>query len=540
MKRLLITTSALAALVLGGMGQASAQSQMLRGDANHDGKTSLVDALVILNWQFLSQSAPLCIDAADVNDNGVINLIDPLTLLNYLFIPGSAAPSAPFPVWDLDPTADTLSCKGNIITKTGTLAANETWEVENTYLLESLVVVPAGVILTIEPGVTVLGDVGTDAVLLVERGGRIVAQGTEFLPIVFTTENAVGSRAPGDWGGLVLLGYGENNIDNGPTGVGGTPGGEGIVEGFVDEHLYGGGALPVADDDSGVLSYVRVEFGGTEISANNEINAITLASLGSETQVDHVMCKYNLDDGVEWFGGSVNASFLLCIGIQDDNFDYATGWTGRGQFWVCQQTGEPVQDGGFEVDNSEEDFSYLPLTQPIISNVTLIGDPKSASAESEEGLLFRRGAGTNLYNAIVMGWRTAGLDIDDGATTEHDPTNGELVMDYCVFYDNNENFRTGETGANEEVALNGFNYTTPDFATSLNSNNTELTDNPVHDPYDYTTPDFRGVGTVLPAAIDPTTLDSFFSAADYIGGVTPDGTAIQNWTVRSWISYQSD
>jgi hypothetical protein len=167
------------------------------------------------------------------------------------------------------------------------------------WILKGVVSVPAGETLTIEPGTTIVGDKASLGTLVVQRGGKLDARGTAEAPIVFTSALPVGEREEGDWGGVVILGKAPIN----------EAGGEAEVEGFQEPQLYGG---TDADDDSGTLEHVRIEFGGIEISDGNEINGLTLAGVGRGTTLDFVQVKNTLDDCFEFFGGTVNASHLAC------------------------------------------------------------------------------------------------------------------------------------------------------------------------------------------------------------------------------------
>ena len=163
------------------------------------------------------------------------------------------------------------------------------------YLLHGWVYIADGATLTIEPGTVILGDKDTKASLIVERGGKLYAKGTASEPIVFTSEQPKGQRRPGDWGGLILCGRANNNqteqqIEGGPRSK------------------HGGNDNA---DCSGALSYVRVEFAGYPFQTDKEINGITLGSVGSSTQIDHVQVSYSNDDSFEWFGGAVNCQYLV-------------------------------------------------------------------------------------------------------------------------------------------------------------------------------------------------------------------------------------
>ena len=523
MIRSLCTVALAATIVFSLTGTASAQSQFLRGDSNFDGDVTILDALFTLNWVFVGGDAPACEDAADYNDNGVINLIDPLNTLQFLFA-GGAAPAAPYPTFELDPTdADGINCKPEIVIHTGDITEDETWANDVTHVIESGVFVRDGATVTIEAGTTVIGDSETQGLLVIDRGAALEAIGENARPIVFTSENAAGSRARGDWGGLIMLGNASNNL----------PGGEGEAEGLQGE-LFGGGATPNDADDSGQLSYVRIEYGGTEISTDNEVNGLSMFSVGSETEFDHLQVKYNADDGYEWFGGTCNLKYALAIGIGDDSFDYSFGWTGYGQFWVAQQRADDA-DQGFEADNSEADFSALPLTMPTISNFSLFGDPDTDDGtESDIGMLLRRGVGGLLYNGIIAGFKDAGADIDNLETATHNPTNGEAEGDYLTFQ-NDLNFLVDA----DEVT---FAYNTEDWFTIENSNNTEAlaTDEIALDPYNIDAPDFRPGADLPTTFFDNTTLPAFFDVADYQGALEPGVSVENDWTQQPWVSYARD
>ncbi len=509
-------------LVIGG-NLTFAQSYFIRGDTNFDGSVDISDPIGTLSYLF-SGADLVCEDSGDTNDDGSVDISDAVYLLAYLFS-NDDAPSEPFNEFEGDPTDDDLTCKPIPVEVTGDITSDLTLTKDRTYKLVSGVFIKDGATLTIKAGTTVLGSKNPISVLVVEPGGKLIAQGTSTQPIIFTSDQPVGSRARGDWGGLVLLGNAQVNT---PTGF--------LEAEGLENVTFGGGETPDNEQDSGVLSYVRVEFGGWELSPNNEINSISLFGVGSGTKLDHIQVKYNLDDGFEWFGGTCSLKHAICTGIGDDSFDYSFGWVGKGQFWVCQQRGDDA-DRGFEVDNNEETYSNTPLTCPTISNVTLVGDPSEAS-ESDTGLVFRRGAGTKLYNAIVQGFKDAGLDIDDGVTTNNSPDNGNLIVSHCFFAENKEPAETGETEAEEEIAANEFNFSSLELLQRPDMQNTLSETSGLVDPYNLDSPDFRGRN--LPAGMDPSTIDSWFEPATFIGAVDPDATAAQDWTREVWTSYRQN
>ncbi|MBC8987333.1 hypothetical protein H9X96_16300 [Pedobacter sp. N36a] len=294
------------------------------------------------------------------------------------------------------------------VTLSGDISANMTLDASVVYLLKGFVYVKNGVTLTIPAGTVIRGDKVSKATLVVTRGGKINAEGTAAKPIVFTSNEAVGNRAPGDWGGIIILGKSTNNI----------PGGEGLIEGglTLPEGNHGGN---IPDDNSGVLKYVRVEFPGIAYATNNEINGITFGSVGSKTVVDYVQVSYSGDDSFEWFGGTVNAKHLVSIANVDDIFDFDNGFSGRLQFLVAQRNPELAdqagQSNGIESDNSEKVWDSNPRTRPVISNMTLIGPGVTADAKHEYANLWRRGSKMILANSIFIGFKY-GIDIRDKET----------------------------------------------------------------------------------------------------------------------------
>ncbi|MBK6519980.1 MAG: T9SS C-terminal target domain-containing protein [Polyangiaceae bacterium] len=281
------------------------------------------------------------------------------------------------------------------------------------WILKGVVSVPAGETLTIEPGTTIVGDKASLGTLVVQRGGKIDARGTATQPIVFTSALPAGERGEGDWGGVVILGKAPIN----------EAGGEAEVEGFQEPQLYGG---TDADDDSGTLEHVRIEFGGIEISDGNEINGLTLAGVGRGTTVDFVQVKNTLDDCFEFFGGTVNASHLVCYRNGDDGFDFDSGYTGSLQFLFLVQDPTIADDAnGFEADNDKDDPEVAPVTNPKISNVTLCGQD-SDQPKQQFGFLFRRGFNATITNALVAGFE-AGVDFRDVPPTEVELTHSVFV-----------------------------------------------------------------------------------------------------------------
>jgi hypothetical protein len=526
---------------------ASGQAHFLRGDSNHDKTIDISDGINTLSFLFLGTGTILCRDASDINDSGAIDIADAVFTFNFLFS-GGAQPAAPWPVFEADPTPDATSVGGELgclgppeiidgdpaAAGIQNITADMTLVRSKVYLLRGTVFVDPPAILTIEEGTTILGDAGAEnrGVLVVERGAKLVAVGTETHPVVFTTVNPVGSRSRGNWGGIILLGRAQNNA----------PGGESNVEGIVG-HLFGGGLAPQNDDSSGQLSYVRIEFGGFAISPNNEVNALTIAGCGSGTQLDHIQVKFNDDDGFEWFGGTASLKYGLVSYVNDDSFDYSFGWQGMGQFWVAHQRGD-IAGCGFEVDNQEapNPFTSTPVTRPTISNVTLVGVGDPAAPSGEQGILWRRGTGPKAYNTIVQGFKGVGIDIDDEVSCTQNQADGFLTLESSVFYSNGAGGTThsppagSETGAQDEATWLD-PCTNKSAAMVATASNIVATTSPTVDPHNLTAPNFQPQNDALTAPFDPTGIDSFFEPAPFRGAVAPETPENPDWTKAPWISY---
>ena len=224
-----------------------------------------------------------------------------------------------------------------VIVVTGEITGTETWTSANYYVLRGAVFVRTGATLNIQAGTRVIGESGSVGTLIVERGGRLNAIGTREQPIVFTSDQPVGSRARGDWGGIIINGRAPVNIE----------GGEGAGEG--DTGVYGGND---PNDNSGTLRYVRVEFAGIEFSPDNELNGIAFQGVGRGGTLRYIQVHMNRDDALEWFGGTADIKHAVASNAADDSFDWTFGWTGRAQFVAVTQRGDDA-DNGIEADNNE-------------------------------------------------------------------------------------------------------------------------------------------------------------------------------------------
>jgi hypothetical protein len=275
------------------------------------------------------------------------------------------------------------------ITGAETLTSGTLWT------LSDIVEVQAGGVLTIEPCTRIEGTREPIGVLMVERGGQIMAAGTADEPILFTSQAAPGSRAAGDWGGVVLLGNAQR-----------AGGGESGFEGTTDNANFRYGGTDDADN-SGVMQYVRIEYSGFEFQADREVNGLSMAGVGSGTTIDHIMVSNTRDDCFEWWGGTVEANFLICNNHGDDTFDADEGFRGGGSNWFSRITSSTHSSSndpnGFEWDSI--DAGDMPATNINVSNVTLCGTGEAAFAQSAHyGMVLRERITGSIENLVLTGF----------------------------------------------------------------------------------------------------------------------------------------
>lgn len=326
------------------------------------------------------------------------------------------------------------------VTKTG-IIGSETWTKNNVYLLNGPVYVDSLATLTIEAGTVIRGnDLVFNSSLVVTRGAQIIANGTACNPIVFTSNKAIGTRAKADWGGVIILGRG---LANGGT--------QNLIEGLEASNLdhYHGGT--VANDNSGSFRYVRIEFGGYVLSPNNEINGLTMGSVGSGTTIDHVQVSFTNDDAFEWFGGSVNCNYLVSYRNLDDDFDPDLGYSGTVQFALGVKD-PAIADNptvstseGFESDNNATGSAATPKTSASFYNVTQIGAFRCGSnagpitQPSANGFRnaarLRRNTELKIFNSIFMNnWRGLLIDASTIANGQANFQNNIVAMDFTTVW----------------------------------------------------------------------------------------------------------
>ncbi|MDY0342603.1 MAG: hypothetical protein RBR28_03465 [Lentimicrobium sp.] len=294
-----------------------------------------------------------------------------------------------------------------IVDVSGEITGNTIWSADKIWRLQGMVKVMNNATLTIEPGTLVVGEYSSKGSLLVQQGGKLIADANAQHPIVFTSEQKSGEQQAGDWGGIVICGKGINNQGSNIE----LEGGYGA--------FHGGN---IEDDNSGILRYVRIEFAGTILSNNQERNALTLASVGNGTTIEHVQCSYALDDSFEWFGGNVNARYLVSYHCKDDDFDVDYGYSGNVQFALAlrdAKLSDNSHSNGIEADNDGAGTSLTPTTSAVFANITIIGPKKNAETVIDpyfqHAFHLRRNSAVSIYNSFATGF-PVGLFIDDSKT----------------------------------------------------------------------------------------------------------------------------
>jgi hypothetical protein len=310
------------------------------------------------------------------------------------------------------------------------------------YVIKGVVVVPEGVVLTIPAGTVLAGQKSSKGTLLIKVGGQLIAEGTESKPIVFTSNQNIGEREQGDWGGIVMLGKANVNQNN-PA-----------IEGISPAANYGTFNSSVNDgDNSGILKYVRIEYAGIALTPNNETNGLTLGGVGNNTTIDYVQTTYGGDDGFEWFGGTVNCSHLISFTSWDDDFDTDFGYGGKVQFAVSVRdpyNADQSGSNGFESDNDASGTSSTPKTSAVFSNVTVLGpvydSTKSTfSGNYQHAMHLRRNTELSILNSVISGY-PLGLNLDG---TLNNYTSGSGVLE------NNILVCTGVKGKSPRPFYNG-------------------------------------------------------------------------------------
>ncbi len=321
---------------------------------------------------------------------------------------------------------------------TGSYERNITLE-GGVYTLKGYVFFTSGTTLRIPEGTVIKSDVSQKGALIIEKGAKIDAQGSATKPIVFTSGKAPGDRRRGDWGGVILLGKAPTNRPLSPAPV---------IEGGVDR-VYGG---TDANDNSGTMRYVRIEWAGIAAEPGSEINGLTCGGVGAGTTLEYIQVSYGNDDAYEFFGGTVNAKYLIAYAASDDDLDFDFGYNGKIQFAVVQRKPEIADTdagNGVECDNDGSGTAATPVTKPTLSNITWIGpngDPNT-QANLNYGNRWRRSTRFSVHNSVMMGWPKGGFVIESVNSYNDYMTNGNSEFKNNLVHAMNEAYYTDSVTA---------------------------------------------------------------------------------------------
>ncbi|WP_350286370.1 multidrug transporter [uncultured Croceitalea sp.] len=326
-----------------------------------------------------------------------------------------------------------------------------TLEAGTDYILTGATIMASGTTITIPAGTTIQAQAaGTSVYLAISQGAQIIADGSAANPIVFTS--AADNPSSGDWGGLILLGRAPLNSVTGTA----------TSTSEIGNLPYGGN---VSDDNSGILRYVRVEYSGGAADGQSENNGFSFYGVGNGTTVDFIQAFAGDDDGVEFFGGTVNASHVVVVDAADDSIDWTEGYTGTiTDAYVVQ--GDGIGDEAFECDGFNTDFTNATGTfsNPTVTNVTI---ESQSGADSTRGFLLRAGT-QGTFNNIEIIAKATGISVDDdeaATPTSQNVTDGTLSFTDVTFTNVGANTSI-DGGVTEAELVTGIgNGTGTDFAT---------------------------------------------------------------------------
>ena len=445
------------------------------------------------------------------------------------------------------------STTGQTITLTGRINADTTFRSINNYILKGLVYIVGNHTLNIEPGTIIKGSFsGSDvAALIITRGSKINAIGSATSPIIFTSASP--NPQSGDWGGIIICGKaGINTAFNGTQGLYQVEGG--VDNSFGDGLAGSGDALvpaPIDNDNSGTLSYVRIEYAGYAFQPDKEINSLTMAAVGSGTTIDHIQTTYAKDDAYEWFGGSVNCKYLIALKTQDDDFDTDNGYSGKVQFGLIVRDSviaDISTSEAFESDNNSSGTTATPKTSAIFSNITAIGPRASliniGSTLFRAGAQIRRNSSISIFNSVIMGWPQGILiDASTGTPTDKNIEDSTLRIRYTTLAGNTVNIKynpsgTAPTGATDASMLAWF--TNPYFGNTVLNTNPEAK---LIQPFNYFAVDptpFAGSNGYAPIVSGANFTDAklaggFFTTVTFRGAIAPAGIESSWW--KGWTKF---
>lgn len=358
-----------------------------------------------------------------------------------------------------------------VVTVSGDITSTTTWSSANVYEISGIVTVRGGAVLNIQAGTYIkstpnVAGGSANGVLVIAKDGQINAVGTPTSPIVFTSRNLLDANnatvgAPGDFGGVIILGSDNINL----------PSRNKLIEGLPDDSKYYYGGTDAADN-SGTFKYVRIEYAGFRLAENVEVNGLTLGGVGVNTVIDHVQVSFGLDDGFEFFGGNVSPSYLVSLGADDDQFDFDNGYRGTIQYAIAladktktHSTSSGSSDSnGIESDNNapieDATFSLTPKTHPILSNFSIIGTETLSGITApgyKYGVFERRGSEVTLTNSVITGY-PSGIIVDATANAALSTISGNDIHGFSVaFSGSGNNTSTGSPADPFDIAQPFYN-----------------------------------------------------------------------------------
>ncbi|MBC8173801.1 MAG: T9SS type A sorting domain-containing protein [Chitinophagales bacterium] len=396
------------------------------------------------------------------------------------------------------------------VTLTGNITTARALSKDTIYILEGFVYIKDGGSLFIPGGTIVKGDKATKGSLICTRDGILAVNGTSTEPVIFTSSEPEGSRAAGDWGGIIFCGNAPINAAD----INGTDAGnQAVIEGGVDnpegDGQYGG---TDENDSRGGMTYVRIEYPGIPFLPGSEINGLTLGGVGAGTILEHIQVSYSGDDAFEFFGGTVNAKWLVAHATLDDDFDTDFGYSGNIQFAVSYRDPDYADisgSNGSESDNDGTGSEATPYTNGVISNATIIGPIQNPgdviNANYKRAANFKKNTKLNIHNSVLVGF-PSGIMID-GSGAEANADAETLEVRNTFLAGNTKNF---------ELAV-GSTFDTSGWFNTPAYENTILTasgDVMLGDPYNNADPDFR------PTAASPLLGAASFTDDDVSSGFT--------------------
>jgi hypothetical protein len=550
------TLAAVGAAML--LGATAESARAACGDLNNSGGIDPGDAVILANE--LGGAATVCdttpadcdLDGsgqpAPVTNPPDIGVGDLVFMLNRL----AGVETLTAPCVGLGPV---LACGTNL---TGAITSNRQLAGSPpgcTHFVDGTVTVRPNVTLTVQAGATVKGKVtstnGSDSVLIFLQDAKINAPGSAANPVVFTSDATPGTRAPGDWGGVMLNGRAPVNV----------PGGIGSAEGLPPGEAFFGGSEP--NDSSGLLRFARIEYSGIEFSTDNELNVFTQNGVGRGTVVDHIQANAGFDDCIEWFGGTVDEQFLVSSGCRDDLFDWQLGYTGSVQFGLGIQNAT-ISTGsgrnGFEGDNNVGGENFTPRSNPTFCNMTVIGSKQqSDTTAGRSGALLRLGTAGVIANSIIMDWSASCFRLDNNSTSAVacdagpvlDAGAENLAIFDTVCYNNGGPASVPVTASPDHAEGSAAAPCTPSqWFTLLEASNglspateTTLGTDPGIDNFPYATAvDNRwfptlNLGTFTGAPDCQDHNPDFFDSATYVGAFDPNNNPGGNWLSSPWIDF---